>query len=90
LDRAEQSLHGGPALSKEDVVAYDDLLKRSNIARHKVEQPEFDSLVAKAHADNAELRNALETLETNPGDVIAQGVVAGYRADPKYKDFFDS
>lgn len=72
LDRAEQSLHGGPALSKEDVIAYDDLLKRSNIARHKVEQPEFDSLVAKAHADNAELRNALETLETNPGDVIAQ------------------
>lgn len=90
LDRAEQSLHGGPALSKEDVIAYDDLLKRSNIARHRVEQPEFDSLVAKAHADNAELRNALETLETNPGDVIAQGVVAGYRADPKYKDFFDS
>lgn len=90
LDRAEQSLHGGPALSKEDVVAYDDLLKRSNIARHKVEQPEFDSLVAKAHADNAELRNALETLETNPGDIIAKGVVAKHRADPKYKDFFDS
>lgn len=90
LDRAEQSLRGGQALSKEDVIAYDDLLKRSNIARHKVEQPEFDNLVARARANNADLRNALETLETNPGDVIAQGVVAGYRADPKYNDFFDS
>lgn len=89
LERAKIALRDGTPLSKEDVVAYDDLLRRSNIARHKVEQPEFDELIAATRAENAELRAALETLETNPTDANALSVVAARRADPKYKDFFE-
>ena len=86
LEKAKNALSGGPELTPDELKRYNRILEDSKV-RSRMSQEEYDKLTD-ASTENARLKQALETLETNPTDVAAQNVVNGFRANPEYKDFF--